>query len=60
MLGKKLRKINGESMESNGFANSSSHYITVSNVLAVLKQYLTLVQKEQWDGFPVQLAFVSM
>ena len=31
-----------------------------TNVLAVLTQYLVLVQKEQWGDFPVQLAFVSV
>ena len=31
-----------------------------TNILAVLKQYLVLVQKEQWDNFPVRSAFVSM
>ena len=30
---------------------------TNTNVLAVLKQYLVLMQKEQWDDFPVQSAF---
>ena len=31
----------------------------IQNVLAVLKQCLVLVQKEQWDVFPVQSSFVS-
>ena len=45
---------------------SSSHYITVSSYqyhkykfLSLVKQYLVLVQKEQWGDFPVQSAFVS-
>ena len=29
------------------------------NILAVLKQYLVLVQKEQWGDFPIQWDFVS-
>ena len=29
------------------------------NVLAVLKQYLVFVKKEQWGDFSVQLDFVS-
>ena len=29
------------------------------NVLAILKQYLVLVKKEQWGDFPVQSDFVS-
>ena len=53
-------------MESNGFRRISSHCIAVSsdnyqniNVLAVLKQYLVLVTKEQWGDFSVQSDFVS-
>ena len=30
------------------------------NVLAVLKQYLVLITKEQWGDFSVQLDFVSV
>ena len=45
----------------NGFRRVSSHCITVSSdqyqeykFLAVLKQYLILVKKEQWGDFSVQ------
>ena len=54
-------------MESNGSVNSSLHYTLLyratntknTNVLAILKQYLVLVQKEQWGDFPVKSVFVN-